>query len=78
MTGITAVHALERLGWRGEATDQSPMPADTLGPRRNLESGRNAGTSCLDCRLVIGLGSTRERGIGDRRSALSLSDALAT
>lgn len=62
MTGIAAVHALERLGWRGERVDQSPMPADARGPSPSLESGQDAGTSCLDCRLVIGLGSTRERG----------------
>jgi hypothetical protein len=58
MTGIAAVHALERLGWRHEAT--------VLPPARTNEpdeaAPRLGGSNRLDRRPVVGLGSKREQG----------------
>jgi hypothetical protein len=58
MTGIVAVHALERLGWRRETP--APSPAGTNEP--DEPAPRLGGSNRLDRRPMIGLGSIREQG----------------
>jgi hypothetical protein len=62
MTGIAAVHALERLGWRREAPALPPSKSNEAEEEAAVDSRRGAGERWLDGGLVVGLGSKREKG----------------
>ena len=61
MTGIGAVLALERLGWRREAPAAPPARMHEPGGPADWVAGEARQTR-LDRRLAAGLGSTREKG----------------